>query len=145
MRLINPEDSKEFVDESGDKLIVYREPTHYMFGLREATVTEEGAALMKTLGIDMNDPDFSKKAKDAKADLDKKNDEGEKNILRNPAIRRWEFLAVTLKLVIAGREITSPDEIATAYDHMLDDTGKWVDECVSSVWDAAEPTESEKN
>ena len=140
--MIDPSKSTEFVDDSGDALVTFDEPSHRMYGLREAVILKEGGNMLKALGIDINDPNYKERAKSkvAEAEADET-----KKIERNPAVRRFEFKAIVLKMVVGGQAITDPDKLVETYDNLTPDAGRWVDQCVAEVWEKGEPTESEKN
>ncbi len=149
MRIVNPNDTVEFIDELGDKLICLKSPRHRAVGLRKELVLEESSKVLKVLkefddtALTNEKIEEAKKAKEAKKSKGEKKDD-----FTTTAIREFEFLAVVLKIIIKeekGERVIEGDEnLLQAYRDSDETSGKWIDEKISEIWDSSQPSDAEK-
>jgi len=143
---------KEFTDVSGDKLILKSYPSvraviacekleHEDFKAQREAAIEE-FEIMKKLGtitdkiieeIDENSPEV-KAAQKAAAE----------SVSQSPAVKRFRLEALAVKLT-KGNESFGGKAILEEYDKAHPQDAVWIDAQVKEVWEAAIPSEAEKN
>jgi hypothetical protein len=136
MRVIRDTDTVEFVDESGDKLVLLEAPRQRDVLACEAIEQEDAFAQLENLrrmGFDVDA--LIKQARES----DVKRDERDADVSAKVRAKRLEVLAVAL---IVGGDRVGGKAIAEAYGSMDASSAAWVDAKVAEVWDAATPSDA---
>jgi len=140
MKVIRDSDVVEFVDDSGDKLILLECPRQRDVMRGEDLASEEaiaGLSKIKALGMDTD-----KMLADAQA-----NPEtfaaAQSNVETTvpPKVRRFRLEVLGIRLVVGG-ESFGGKAVLEQYDDMARASAAWVDEKVSRVWDGATPDDA---
>jgi len=119
MRLVSLNDTVEFTDDNGDKLICLKEPRwrHHRelqdFILQNATKYAGLVELFKSLGVK----------------------EVPNNTPDTPEVQEFKFRAVAVAMVIGGEKITDSERLLQIYNDASIETANWINECVAKVWE----------
>lgn len=142
MRIINDSCTTEFVDRSGDKLILLQAPRRRDVVESERLERKEALEqldIMKSQGVEIDavieDAQKSPEALQAAQEAAARHEWG-------PEVMRFRLTALAVSLVVDGERIGGA-AILEAYDRMDPPSAQWIDDCVSSVW--SPPSEAEKN
>ena len=154
MRLVSREDVKEIPDGDGGKLVLMARVTGTQFGLLGETVKEEQFALVKKLGISLEEArDAARKDKKdiSLEDPEKNVEDDELTYLKNKSAkaRRFRFDCVAVSMTIndkAGpKEVTDISVMGHTYEKLDASSQAWVDKQVSEVWMDSWVSSAEKN
>ena len=139
MRVIHDSDTVEFIDESGDKLILLAAPRQRDviacedFERQDAIAGLEG---IKALGIDTD-----KILADAQAQPEKLAVAKTAAAKAGPKVCEFRLRVLAVRAFIGGENIGGP-AVVDAYGNMDPASAAWVDERVASVWDGAIPDDA---
>ena len=140
MRVIHDSDTVEFIDESGDKLILLAAPRQRDvvacedFERKDAIAGLEG---IKALGIDTD-----KILADAQAQPEKLAVAKTAAAKAGPKVCEFRLRVLVVRAFIGGENIGGP-AVVDAYGNMDPVSAAWVDEQVESVWTGSMPSDAD--
>ena len=142
MRVIHDSDVVEFVDDSGDKLILLRAPRQRDVISCDLMARDEAVAeldKLKASGIDTD-----KILADAQADPDalEKAQESARNST-SPAVREARYKSLAVRASIGTESFDGHQQMLEAYRDMDPESAAWADAQVASVWNAAIPSDAD--
>lgn len=143
MKIITDNDTREFLDTDGDKLVLLASVRHRDAIKREEMESTEALESLKGLGMGMKDAIAMERElspEERAAALERRSAEkGE----HSPAVRRFMLSVVAIRLTVAGQEYGG-NAIVDQYDRMDPASAKWIDEQVDLVWSGAIPGDAER-
>ena len=144
------EDTKEFPDDKGNKLVCVSRITGPQWGLLVERAENHEYEVAKRLGVDIDaEREKREKAKattKAKKTKDKKpEDETSYLDITSPEINLFKFRTIAVSLKIGKEKIEDLSDLEDAYNRLNPESMAWIDSQVDSIWRASEVKEAEKN
>jgi len=144
MRIVTEKDTIERTDSSGDKLILREAPWQSDVTACNKIEVDEAAKAMKGIEVAGVDAAAVMKEISETPELLKMAEEMAEENDTSPEVNRFRLRSLAVKLIISGAAIGG-EAIMDSYDHMDPTSAGWVDAQVKEVWEAAIPSEAEKN
>jgi len=142
VRIIRDSDTVEYVDESGDKLVLLSAPRQR--DVESSDLIERDEAMGQMQALKKSGIDTDAFMADAKKDRDalEAAKEAVKTSLPAAKVREFRLKSLGIRLVIGGENIGG-EAIVTSYRDMDPISAAWIDKCVGETWMGALPSDED--